>query len=149
MASVDNREQINRFYRALNARRWDEMVEIVDPDLIQDWPQSGERIRGFDNFRAVVENYPEFPTIETRRIAGAEDKWVLTPTFTPLRISGTGDVYTIETLVNYPNGEVWHGVAIVQFRNGKAYRMTEYFAAPFPAAEWRAKWMEKIDPHSP
>jgi len=25
------------------------------------------------------------------------------------------------------------------------FRIKEYFAAPFPAAEWRAKWVEKIE----
>jgi ketosteroid isomerase-like protein len=147
VAPLDNREQINRFYLALNARRWNEMDELVDPDVTQEWPQSGERIRGIKNFRAILENFPEPPIVETRRIAGAEDKWVLTPTFTPLRVSGTGDVYTVETRINYPNGEVWSGVAIMQFRDGKAFRLTEYFGAPFPPAAWRARWVEKIDPH--
>jgi hypothetical protein len=146
---MDNRGQIEKFYLALNARRWDEMLELVDPNVIQDWPQSGERIRGLENFHAVIKNFPEPPIIETRRIAGGEDKWVLTPTFTPLRITGTGDAYTVETQINYPNGEVWSGVAIIQMQNGKAIRMTEYFAAPFPPAEWRAAWVEKIDPQKP
>jgi hypothetical protein len=34
-------------------------------------------------------------------------------------------------------------------QDGKAIRMTEYFAAPFPPAEWRAAWVEKIDPQKP
>jgi hypothetical protein len=145
VTSPDNRHLIDRFYSALNARRFDEMHEFVDSNVVQDWPQSGERIKGLKNFRAVMENYPDLPSVETRRVVGAEDKWVLTPTFTPLRITGTGDVYTIETRINYPNGEVWSGVSIVQFHNGKVSKMTEYFAAPFPAAEWRSQWVEKID----
>jgi hypothetical protein len=145
VTSPDNRQLIDRFYSALNARRFDEMHEFVDSNVVQDWPQSGERIKGLKNVRAVMENYPDLPSVETRRVVGAEDKWVLTPTFTPLRITGTGDVYTIETRINYPNGEVWSGVSIVQFHNGKVSKMTEYFAAPFPAAEWRSQWVEKID----
>jgi hypothetical protein len=146
---MDNRGQIEKFYLALNARRFDEILQLVDPNVIQDWPQSGERIRGRENFHAVIKNFPEPPFIETRRIAGGEDKWVLTPTFTPLRITGTGDAYTIETRINYPNGEVWCGVSIIQMHDGKAIRMTEYFAAPFPPADWRAPWVEKIDPQKP
>ena len=146
---MDNRGQIEKFYQALNARRWDEMFGLVDPNVIQDWPQSGERIRGFENFHAVIKNFPEPPIVETRRIGGGEDKWVLTPTFTPLRITGTGDTYTVETRINYPNGEVWSGVSLIQMQDGKAIRMTEYFAAPFPPAEWRAQWVEKIDPQKP
>jgi hypothetical protein len=80
-----------------------------------------------------------------QRVAGAEDKWVMTPMFSPLRIIGTGDVYTVETRINYPNGEVWRGVDIVEFTNGRISKMTGYFAAPFPAAEWRSRWVEKMD----
>lgn len=145
MATPDNREVIDRFYKALNARRFDDITELTDPDVVQEWPQSGERIRGLKNFRAVLENYPDLPSVEPQRVGGAEDKWVLTPAWTPLRITGSGDVYTIESRIAYPNGEVWSGVSIIQFRNGKASKLTEYFAAPFPAAEWRSSWVEKIE----
>jgi hypothetical protein len=145
MARPDNRELIDRFYAALNARRFDQISELVDPDVVQEWPQSGERIRGLKNFRAVMENYPELPSVEPRSVAGAEDKWVLTPSWTPLRITGSGDVYTVESRITYPSGEVWSGVSVVEFRNGKASKMTEYFAAPFPAAEWRSSWVEQIE----
>lgn len=145
MTTPDNREVIRRFYKALNARQFDDIVELVHPDVVQDWPQSGERIRGLKNFRAVLENYPELPSVEPRRVAGAEDKWVLTPAWTPLRITGSGDVYTVETRIAYPTGELWSGVSVMEFRDGKASKLTEYFAAPFPAAEWRSPWVERIE----
>jgi ketosteroid isomerase-like protein len=145
VAPTDNRERIDSFFSALNAGRFDDIAELMDPDVVQEWPQSGERIRGVKNFRAVMENYPGLPGVEPRRVVGAEDKWVLTPSWTPLRITGTGDVYTVETRIAYPNGEVWSGVTILQFRNGKASRLTEYFAAPFPPADWRSQWVEKMD----
>jgi ketosteroid isomerase-like protein len=148
VSPADNRERIDIFFSALNAGRFDDIAELMDPDVVQEWPQSGERIRGVKNFRAVMENYPGLPDVEPRRVVGAEDKWVLTPSWTPLRITGTGDVYTVETRIAYPNGEVWRGVTILQFRNGKASRLTEYFAAPFPPADWRSQWVEKIDVHT-
>jgi ketosteroid isomerase-like protein len=146
MAQPDNREVIARFYTALNARRIEDLAALVDPDVIQEWPQSGERIRGLKNMCAVIENFPDPPRVDVQRILGDEDKWVLTPTWTPLRTSGTGDTYTCECRIAYPNGEVWSNVTIVKFRSGKVVHMTEYFAAPFPAAEWRAPWVEKIEP---
>jgi SnoaL-like domain len=145
MTSPHNRDLINKFYAALNERKFDEISELVDPHVVQEWPQSGERIKGLKNFRAVLENYPELPSVAPGRVAGAEDKWVLTPSWTPLRITGSGDVYTVESRINYPNGEVWSGVTVMEFRNGKAAKLTEYFAAPFPAAEWRSTWVEHID----
>jgi hypothetical protein len=112
---------------------------------VQEWPQSRERMNGLKNVRAVLENYPDVPRVDPQRVAGSEDKWVLTPSWTPLRITGAGDALTVESRIAYPNGEVWSGVSILQFRNGKVSEITEYFAAPFPAAEWRSEWVEKID----
>lgn len=148
MATSDNRELIDRFFDALNARRFEDIAELTHPDVVQEWPQSGERIRGLKNFRAVLENYPELPNVGLRRVVGAEDKWVLTPTWTPLRITGTGDTYTVESRIAYPNGEVWSGVSVLEFRDGKMSNATEYFAAPFPAAEWRSQWVEKMESHT-
>ena len=48
--------------------------------------------------------------------------------------------------MTYPSGEVWTVVDIFDFRNGRVVKLTEYFAAPFPPAEWRAEWVEKIKP---
>jgi ketosteroid isomerase-like protein len=141
---MDNRDAIARFYVALNARRVDDLAKLVDPDVIQEWPQSGERMRGLKNMCAVIENFPDPPKVEVNRIVGDEDRWVLTPTWTPLRTSGTGDTYTVESRIAYPNGEVWSNVSIFKFRNGRVSHLTEYFAAPFPPAEWRAPWVEKI-----
>lgn len=148
MATPNNREAIDRFFNALNARRFDEIAELANPDVVQEWPQSGERMTGLKNVRAVLENYPELPRVDLQRVAGTEDNWVLTPSWTPLRITGTGDEYTVETRIAYPSGEVWSGVSILKFRNGKVSRITEYFAEPFPAAEWRSQWVEKVEPHT-
>jgi len=144
MGTPSNREVVDRFFKLLNARRFDELATIVTPDMIYDTPQSGERIRGLDNARAAMENYPGLPTGDVKRVVGASDQWVLTPSLTPLRITGTGDHYTVEALETCPNGEVWNSVQIVEFREGKVCRVTAYFAQPYPAPEWRSKWVEKI-----
>jgi ketosteroid isomerase-like protein len=145
MAQPDNRDVIARFYIALNAKRLEDLDNLLDPDVVQEWPQSGERIRGLKNVLAVIENFPDPPRVDVHRIVGDEDKWVLTPTWTPLRTSGTGDTYTVECRITYPNGDVWSNVSILKFRNGKLLELTEYFAAPFPPAEWRAPWVEKVE----
>ena len=144
-----NRKLLDRWYQAFNARRFEELAAILaeaaDNRIVQDWPQSGERIRGRDNIMAALRNYPGLPEATVSGVRGAEDKWVLTPSWTPLRITGTGDHYTVEVRVRYPNGDEWNVVDLFDFRHGKVVKLTEYFAAPFPAAEWRAAWVEKID----
>lgn len=144
-----NRETIDRWFRAFKAKQFPELAAgltgIADVDMIQEWPQSGERIRGLANILAVLEKYPGLPDAAVRSVRGAEDSWVLTASWTPLRITGTGDHYTVEARLTYPNGDQWHMVDMFEFRNGKVIKLTEYFAQPFPAADWRADWVEKME----
>jgi len=150
MDAQRNRQAVDRWFRALNTKQFDKLAallaDIANDDVIQEWPQSGERIRGKDNIMAVLQNYPGLPQATVSGLRGSEDNWVLTPSWTPLRIIGTGDHYTLEGWVAYPTGEVWNVIDLFDFRDGKLIKVTEYFAAPFPAAEWRAKWVERFDP---
>jgi ketosteroid isomerase-like protein len=139
------RESIDAYFKAVNERRVDDIAALMDPHIVIEWPQSGERFRGRDTYKAVFTNYPGLPKGEKKAITGAEDKWVVTPSWTPLQIVGTGDDYTIEGYVTYPNGERWSYVAIVKFRDGLVIKLTEYFAEPFPPADWRAEWAEKTE----
>jgi hypothetical protein len=34
---------------------------------------------------------------------------------------------------------------IVEFRDGKIWRDTRYYAEPFEAPEWRAQWVEQME----
>jgi hypothetical protein len=143
------RQKLERWYKALNARRFDELAaliaEIADDDVALEYPQSGERIRGKENNLAVLENYPGLPEATVKDVRGAQDKWVLTPSWTPMRITGSGDHYAVEGRVRYPNGEDWTVVDLFELRNDKIVRVTEYFGANFPPAEWREKWVEKAE----
>jgi hypothetical protein len=47
-----------RFLRAMDGLDFATLQEMVHPDLTSDSPQSGERTRGFDAFRAQMEQYP-------------------------------------------------------------------------------------------
>ena len=149
MDSQTARERLDQWYRALNAQQFQELAallgEIADSDVVVEYPQSGERIKGKENNLAVLKNYPGLPNATVEDLHGAEDKWVLTPSWTPLRITGTGDRYVVEGRLVYPNGEEWKFIDVMELRNDKVIKVTEYFAAPFPAAEWRAKWVEKVE----
>ena len=149
MPQPTSREIVDRLIRAIETADFDAIDELVADDVVEEYPQSGECMRGKSNRRAVYENYPgagmpsqNAPVVN--RVIGSEDRWVLTPSQTALRIIGTGDQYTITGLVRYPNGEVWHGIQIVELRGGKISRLTSYFAAPFEPAPWRARWVESI-----
>ncbi len=144
-----NRLKIERFFECLNGRDFDGLREVVHENFVQEWPQSGERIRGLANVRAILEHYPGLPDIDVKKVHGSEDRWLLTPSNTLLRVTGTGDQYTTEQLQHYPNGEQWRAVGIFEFRDGKVAKLTNYFAAPFPAPEWRSQWVETMEKTPP
>jgi hypothetical protein len=35
-------------------------------------------------------------------------------------------------------------VCIIELRDGKVLRETDYYAQPFQAPEWRAQWVERM-----
>ena len=145
MGDTGNGETVEKFFQVLNKGDWDSMVKLLDADYVWEMPQSGERVRGVENNRAMNENYPGgMPKVETRRITGSQDKWVTTPSWNVLKITGSGDDYTAESLVNYPDGSVWHAVDFFRFREGRILHQIAYFAAPLEAPEWRARWVERF-----
>jgi hypothetical protein len=143
MGDDGNRRVVERYMEAMPSD-FDTLSELRDPGYVEDWPQSGERIVGDENYRKIHQAYPGgLPTEETRRIVGSEDRVVQSPLFTLVRISGAGDAYTVEGMLTYPGGRSTHFVAILELRNGKVARGTHYFADPFEAPEWRAQWVER------
>ena len=100
---------------------------VRHPDYVMEMPQSGERIRGRDKMREFQEAYPNPPSIIPRRVAGS------------------GDVWVIEARSDYGDGQIYHVAMIVEFRDGKVWRDTRYYAEPFEPPAWRARWVESIE----
>lgn len=98
-------------------------------DFVQEWPQSGERLTK-DGSTRLSESYTE--------MSGT------TPKFTYKRMLGGGDLFVVEGSVDYGDGVPVSYVAVGEMRDGKVSKMTEYFANPFPAPEWRAPFVEKM-----
>jgi hypothetical protein len=98
-------------------------------DFATEWPQSGERLTRDATMR-MAESYGE--------MSGTN------PKFTYKRMLGGGDVFVVEGTVDYGDGVPVSYVGIGELRDGKVAKMTEYFANPFPAPEWRAAFVEKM-----
>ena len=144
MAEPSDREIVERYARALPGD-FATLASLRHPDFVEEWPQSGERIRGHANYQAIHENYPGgLPALKPRRILGAEDRWVVTPSFTPLRIIGSGGMYVIQSAGAYAGGETGQVVAVVELRDRKVVKQTTFFATGFDAPEWRARWVERM-----
>jgi SnoaL-like domain len=152
MAQPSGREIIERFARAIRDQDFAAQAALLADDFIDEMPQSGERTRGMANYLATLQNYPGgVGTVDPSRdrLVGSEDRWVLTPAFTQLRSEGSGDVYTYVGWVQYPSGEKWQVVLLIELRNGKIARTTSWYPAPFEAPAWRAPYVERFNPDGP
>ena len=143
---LTNEEVVKRHAAASARNDLEELRRLRHPDWMVDWPQSGERVRGAESFAAIVDRYPGGrPTVEVSRIVGSEDRWVVTPGNTVLRVAGSGDSWWSEWVMTYPDGHVYHVIDLVELRDGLVHRETVYWAPPFEAPEWRRPFVELVD----
>ncbi|WP_461473649.1 nuclear transport factor 2 family protein [Microbacterium sp. HJ5] len=70
------REVVEALIATLNAGDVPGMDDVFHEDAEMVWPQSGERIVGGDNRRAVYSRFPQLPKIDLRRLTGDGDLWV-------------------------------------------------------------------------
>jgi hypothetical protein len=106
--------------------------EMAADDMVQEWPQSGERIRGRENIRAVNSNYP----------SGSGTN----PSATLRRVLAPGEAWIIEAVIDYGDGVPVSAVSIIETNTeGKVQRQRDYFAYPFEAPEWRKQWVEQME----
>ncbi|HEX5497512.1 MAG TPA: nuclear transport factor 2 family protein [Mycobacteriales bacterium] len=118
-----NRTALERHWAASVAGDLDTEHEIYHDDVVVEYPQSGERIRGRDSLRAVRVHHPSRMEYAVQRITGHGDVWVTEG------VSGYGPS-TVRT------------VSVMEFRDGRVLRETQYFAEPFDAPQWRMPWVE-------
>jgi SnoaL-like domain len=95
---------------------------IYHEDAVLEFPQSGERFEGVDNFQAWRSDYPADTTFEFREIRGRDDLWV------------------VELSVTYDGGPRSFGVSIQELRGDKIARETIYVAEGWEPPAWRAQW---------
>jgi len=147
MAQPSSREIVDRFVTALQTKDLETQLELLADDYVDEMPQSGERTRGKANYRAIFEAYPGgVGTVEdkSQRVVGAEDRWVMTPSFSVLRVEGSGNIYTYVATLTYADGSTWQALTIAELRDGKLAKTTTWYASPFEAPEWRAPYVERF-----
>jgi ketosteroid isomerase-like protein len=114
-------------FAALVAGDEEAFSALVREDFVQDWPQSGERVRGKQACLNIARNYPGGPPrIELQRVSGEGDHWV------------------VEASSHYPDGSDYRLVSVIELRDGRIAHQTDYFGPAFPAPEWRSQWVERI-----
>ena len=128
MPGATTREVVERFWRTMNENDWRAAGRLLHDDYVLDWPQSGERIRGRDNFVAVNAHYP------------AAGRW----RFTVRRLVADGQGAASDVTVT-DGALTARAVSFFEVRDGLIWRVTEYWPDPFEPAAWRARWVERME----
>jgi len=120
------RAALDQHWAASDANDFVTEHQIYREDAVLDYPQSGERTRGRSN-------------IQNQRASQPSKK-----RFTVRRIIGGGDLWVTELILTY-DGKPSYTVSIMEFSGDKVARETQYFADPFVAPAFRAKWVERMN----
>jgi len=143
LTDVDARTVLSGFADVVNGHRWDDLARWIHPDVVWEYPQSGERFRGLLNVRGQFENYPDLEpgTAFLEEVVG-ERTYGLTPAYTIIAVDGSGDRGTAIVRTRYPDGSHWHAINFVELRDGLIVHSRTYFAPDFEPPDWRAPYRE-------
>ena len=120
------RAALDQHWAASDANDFETEHRIYLDDAVLEYPQSGERTRGRSNIQGQRESQPSNKRFSVRRIIGSGELWVT------------------EFILTY-DGKPSYTVSIMEFRDDKVARETQYFADPFVAPAFRAQWVERMD----
>ncbi|GEO98947.1 nuclear transport factor 2 family protein [Methylobacterium haplocladii] len=119
------REALDRHWKASDANDFEAEHAIYHEDAVLEYPQSGERIHGRHRIQSSRAAQPDRKHFEVRRI------------------SGSGDLWVTEYVLTY-DGRPSYTVSIMEFRDGRVSRETQYFGDPFAPGSSRAQWVERM-----
>ena len=134
LADMDEREAARFHTEGVTGMSPEWEYQTRHEDYVMEMLQSGERFRGRENMRKFQEAFGDHstpPSIRLRRVIVRKNLWA-------------GD-----SVIYYGEGQVFHGAAILELRDGKIWRDTRYYAEPFEAPEWRAQWVERMESGEP
>ena len=119
-----NRQTMMRFWEAAETRDVETLAALAHPDIVMEWPQSGERFSGRDNALGALSAQEEKP-----EVAGEPS------------LDGCGDMWVARAPLRYGE-DIYHYVGVFTLEDGKIRRSTEYFGAPFLANPARAAFSD-------
>ena len=117
------RAALDVHWAASDANDFELEHQLYQEDAVLEYPQSGERIRGRRNIQASRSAQPSKKRFKVRRVLGAAELWIT------------------ELVITY-DGQPSHTISIMEFKEGKVVRETQYFADQFDPGPSRAQWVE-------
>ncbi|TDC22775.1 nuclear transport factor 2 family protein [Streptomyces sp. 8K308] len=119
---------VRGLWERMQARDWAGVGELLAEDLVVEWPVSGERIVGRENYVRINAEYPEGWTIRV------------------LRVVASGDEVVSEVEVPHTGMGVHRVASFWTVREGRIARGREYWSelGSDPSPEWRAPYVQRI-----
>ncbi len=114
-------ELVEEFWALIKTDDFRVVGSVLADDFLLEWPQSGERIRGRDNYAGMNEEYP------------AQARWQSTVNRIVSDVSVTDRV------------EKARAISFFSIRDGKIARIVEFWPEPFIPLANRKHLVEKID----
>lgn len=125
MSKATNEEAVRRSLKAFNARHWKAYAADLMPDVVIEYPQSGERFVGSDACMAQLRAAPSSPRLALKRL------------------QSSGNLVVAEIDEVYDSGDTWNAVMIYEFKDGKVVREVGYWGKRFSAPKWRKPFAAK------
>ncbi len=126
MEDRDVRAALDLHWRASDANDFELEHQIYREDAVLEYPQSGERIRGRRDIQASRTAQPSKKRFAVRRILGTCDLWV------------------IELVIIY-DAQPSYSVSIMELKDSKVARETQYFGDAFEPGPSRSQWVEPME----
>ena len=121
--------------------------EMIYPEFVGYFPQSGERLHGFGASAAQLVNYPgaERPTAEipNAQVVGGQERWATTPSYTDVPLASPS-FYTILMRSEYPDGSHWYVITLVEMRDRKAIGQRPSSCPNSDRPQWRRRYAEIV-----
>jgi hypothetical protein len=143
MTSSEHERTMATMAEIVTNQEWDRLPEILHPDAVWEYPQSGEVFRGLANIRGQLEDYPDMEPGGSKlaEVIG-DDAYALTPSYTLIRAEGSGLKGTSVIRVRYPDESEWWVINLYELRDGRISRLRAYFAPDFEAPDWRGPYRD-------
>ena len=148
MSDDATNEALARRYLEAGARNeLDDLEKMRTSDWQLRWPATDELVPSSAAYRTIHEHFPGgFPRFTDIRFAGPDDRYLMTPAYTIVRVAGAGDLWLAEARVRYRDGSEWCLAKALELRDGRVRRETDYWAKVEERPGWRIGMTDRLIP---
>jgi SnoaL-like protein len=124
---MDSKQILENFWSMMETNDFYAAAQLLHHEYILEWPQSGERIRGRDNFAAINAAYP------------VEGKWHFT-----INQIVAEDASVVTDVTVTDSKRIDRVITFSTIRDEKIWKQIEFWADKTEPPAWRSRWVEMM-----